>query len=179
MKIVVLGLGNPIRTDDGVGIHAIHRVSNLVPHSVQVLEGGTLGLDLLPSLRGVSHLLVLDAVDIGGPPGSLSQFADAELALLPVSKSVHLLGFVDLLSTLKLLEDSPDKVMLIGIQPESTEWGVRLSPAVDATLNDLVEASLVQISDWIESTADNVKSVPSNLPQCNRHRWESAEGVPS
>jgi hydrogenase maturation protease len=108
----------------------------------------------------------------------LSQFADAEVVSLPVSKSVHLLGFADLLGALKLLGESPEKVVLLGIQPKSTDWGVRLSPAVDAALSDLVQASLAQISSWTESTGEKVKSVPLDPAQHNRHRWESIEGVP-
>jgi hydrogenase maturation protease len=152
MNISVLGLGNLMRTDDGVGIYAIRRLSGdgRLPHSVQIIEGGMLGLDLLHSLRGVTHLLAVDAVDTGAAPGTLSRFADAELADLPTSKSVHLLGFADLLGSLKLLEDSPCEVVLLGIQPKSTDWGVTLSPIVDAALHDLVEAALDQLSHWQE-----------------------------
>jgi hydrogenase maturation protease len=152
MNISVLGLGNLMRTDDGVGIYAIRRLSadGRLPPSVQVIEGGTLGLDLLHSLRGVTHLLAVDAVDTGAAPGTLSRFADAELADLPTAKSVHLLGFADLLDSLKLLEDSPGEVVLLGIQPKSTDWGVTLSPSVDAALRDLVDAALDQLSHWQE-----------------------------
>jgi hydrogenase maturation protease len=150
MNISVLGLGNLMRTDDGVGIHAIRRLSGdgRLPPSVRVIEGGTLGLDLLHSLSGVTHLLAVDAVDTGAAPGTLSRFADAELADLPTAKSVHLLGFADLLGSLKLLEDSPGEVVLLGIQPKSTDWGVTLSPIVDAALHDMVEAALDQLSHW-------------------------------
>jgi hydrogenase maturation protease len=89
-------------------------------------------------------------VDTGAAPGTLSRFADAELADLPTAKSVHLLGFADFLGSLKLLEDSPSEVVLLGIQPKSTDWGVTLSPIVDAALHDLVEAALCQLSYWQE-----------------------------
>lgn len=156
MNTVVLGLGNPIRTDDGVGVHAIRKLTleNLLPPDVRMIEGGTLGLDLLPSLRGVTHLLALDAVDTGVAPGTLCRFADEELANLPISKSVHLLGFADLLGTLNLLEDFPAEVVLLGIQPESTDWGIRPTSAVDAAVNDLVEAALAQVSDWLKSNPE-------------------------
>jgi hydrogenase maturation protease len=153
MKLVVLGLGNPIRSDDGVGFHALQKLStyNQLPRDIQLIDGGTLGLDLLPSLRGVSHLLALDAVDTGSPSGTLTRFANAELAGLPVSKSVHLLGFADLLGTLRLLGDSPEEVILLGLQPESTDWGVVLSPAVDAAVDGLVAVALAQISTWVDT----------------------------
>jgi hydrogenase maturation protease len=150
MNIVVLGLGNPIRTDDGVGVHAIRKLAaeSVLPPEVRIIDGGTLGLDLLPCLRGTTHLLALDAVDSGEPPGTLSRFAREELARLPISKSVHLLGFADLLGAMNLLEDIPDEVVLLGVQPESTDWGTKLTPAVDAVVNDLLATVLAQISDW-------------------------------
>jgi len=95
---------------------------------------------LLYSLQGITHLLALDAVDTGAEPGALSRFAGEELVQLPVSKSVHLLGFADLLDTLRLLGEGPDEVVLLGIQPESTDWGVVLSPSVDVALDYLLEA---------------------------------------
>jgi hydrogenase maturation protease len=152
MNLAVLGLGNLIHEDDGVGIHAVRMLSvdKRFPEEIPIIDGGTLGLDLLSQLKGVSHLLVLDAVDSGASPGELSKFADDELINLPISKSVHLLGFADLLSALTLLDEAPDRVVLLGIQPESTDWGVTLSPAVDAAVNDLVEAALAQILSWLD-----------------------------
>ena len=156
MTLAVLGLGNPIRRDDGIGIHAIRLLSadSRLPRNVKVIEGGTLGLDLLHSLQGVSHLLALDAVDTAASPGSLSRFADAALLSLPVSKSVHLLGFADILGALCLLDDAPQEIVLLGMQPKSTDWGVTLSPIVDAALNDLVEAALTQIMSWMDTTGE-------------------------
>jgi hydrogenase maturation protease len=156
MNLAVLGLGNLIHGDDGVGIHAVRMLSadESFPEEVQIIDGGTLGLDLLPTLKGVTHLLVLDAVDSGARPGELSRFADDELSKLPISKSVHLLGFADLLSALTLLGEAPDQVVLLGIQPESTDWGVTLSPAVDGSVNDLVEAALAQILTWLDERVE-------------------------
>jgi hydrogenase maturation protease len=156
MNVTVLGLGNPIRQDDGIGIHAIRKLAGdtRLPKNVQVIDGGTLGLDLLPRLRGVSHLLALDAVDTGAPPGALSKFIGAELLHLPISKSVHLLGFADLLGALAVLEDVPLSVTLLGIQPESTDWGIALSPIVERALSDLIDAALGQICDWSHSTEE-------------------------
>jgi hydrogenase maturation protease len=152
MNLAVLGLGNPLRQDDGVGIHAVRMLSvdSRLPREVQIIDGGTLGLNLLPSLRGVSHLLALDAVDTAASPGTLSRFADKELISLPISKSVHLLGFADILGALNLLDDAPREVVLLGMQPKSTDWGVTLSPVVGAALSDLVEAALNQIMKWLD-----------------------------
>ena len=103
----------------------VHAIRNLqadarVPSMVQLIEGGTLGLDLLPALQGVMYLLTLDAVDTGNPPGTVTRFVNAGLDGLPVAKSIHLLGFADLLNSLRLLEQSPAKVVSLGVQPKST-----------------------------------------------------------
>ncbi|MBV8674189.1 MAG: HyaD/HybD family hydrogenase maturation endopeptidase [Acidobacteriaceae bacterium] len=152
-EIAVLGLGNLIRSDDGLGVHAIRRL--LVDHrllpDVEVIDGGTLGLDLLPRVEGASHLLVIDAVDFGAPPGTLCRFADQQLQTLSAGRSVHLLGFSDLLNALHLLGSPPRRVVLLGIQPGSTNWGITLSPSVVASLDRLVEAALSELTSWLHS----------------------------
>jgi len=172
-RVAVLGLGNLMRTDDGAGLKAARRMleDNRLPHEVQVIEGGAMGLDLLYSLQGITHLLALDAVDIGAEPGALSRFANEELVRLPVSKSVHLLGFADLLGTLKLLGEGPDEVVLLGIQPESTDWGVALSSAVDACLGELVEAAFEQISDWLAANSSSYVTDITNNQSEPRILW--------
>jgi hydrogenase maturation protease len=163
MNAVVLGLGNPIRTDDGVGVYAIRELSAENPFSsdVRMIEGGTLGLDLLPSLRGVTHLLALDAVDTGALPGALSRFANDELANLPINKSVHLLGFADLLGMINLLDGPPREVILLGLQPKSTGWGTALSTEVEVRLKDLVAAARVEISNWLNRERNDSGSCSS------------------
>lgn len=141
-----------MRTDDGVGVHAIRRSldSGQLPHGVQAIEGGTLGLDLLPRIERLKHLLVIDAVDFGASPGALSRFANQGLLALPTGKSVHLLGFSDLLSALRLLGQAPSEVVLLGVQPESTDWGVTLSHHVAAVLDDLLAAALAEIHGCLQ-----------------------------
>jgi hydrogenase maturation protease len=152
LQIRVLGLGNLMRTDDAIGMLAARRLADddRLPPGIEVIEGGTLGLDLLHAIHGISHLLVMDAVDSGVAPGTVTQFSGDELAGLPTSKSVHLLGFADLMDVLRLMEASPTEVILLGVQPDSTDWGTELTPAVAAAQPDLVEAALRQIAQWAE-----------------------------
>lgn len=151
-RIGVLGLGNLMRTDDAVGMLALRSVAEdgRLPGDVRVIEGGSLGLDLLDSLRDISHLLAIDAVDSGVAPGTVVRFEGDELAGLPVSKSVHLLGFSDLLGVLRLMDAAPAAVVLLGVQPESTDWGTELTPVVEAAQKELVEAALRQIEGWLQ-----------------------------
>jgi hydrogenase maturation protease len=148
--IAVVGLGNLMRTDDAVGMHAIERLRadpRLGP-DVSIVEGGTLGLDLLYPLEGVTHLLALDAVDAGAGPGTLLRFAGEEMAGLPAARSVHLLGFADLLAAMRLTGSVPCEVVVLGVQPEIIAWGTALSARVNAALPDLVDAAVIQIAEW-------------------------------
>jgi hydrogenase maturation protease len=149
-RICVLGLGNLMRTDDAAGMLALRRLAADAgfPRDVEVVEGETLGLDLLHDVFGVSHLLVLDAVDTGAAPGTLTRFEGQEVIDLPTSRSVHLLGLSDLIQVLRLMGAPAMEIVLLGVQPESTEWGTVLTAAVDAAQAGLVEAALAQLGDW-------------------------------
>ncbi len=148
----VLGLGNLMRTDDAAGMLATCAIRDTgrLPSDVQVIEGGTLGLDLLDKLYGTTHVLAIDAVDLGGVPGTLIRFEQEELAKLPIAKSVHLLGFSDLMDVLRLMDASPMEVVLLGVQPASTGWGTALTPAVESAQQQLVDVALRQIHTWNE-----------------------------
>jgi hydrogenase maturation protease len=149
-QIALLGLGNLMRTDDAVGMLTLRRLEKCgrLPPEVRVIEGGTLGLDLLDSLRGISHLLVLDAVDTGATPGTLKRFEGRDVDDLPVSKSVHLLGFADLMCALRLMDAAPGEVVLLGVQPASTGWGTVLTPEVESAQHALMQSAISQLAQW-------------------------------
>jgi hydrogenase maturation protease len=149
-QIALLGLGNLMRTDDAVGMLTLQTLKECgrLPPKIRVIEGGTLGLDLLDSLRGISHLLVLDAVDTGVVPGTLSRFEREEIDELPVSKSVHLLGFSDLMGALRLMDAAPSEVVLLGVQPASTDWGTALTPELERAQHALIQSALAQLAQW-------------------------------
>jgi hydrogenase maturation protease len=144
---VVLGLGNTLHTDDGIGPQTIEglRSDPRVPEDVALIEGGTLGLELLTYIWDCSCLLVLDAVDVGQPPGTLVRMSSQELQTLPGRGSVHQLGVADLLVALRILANRTPEVVLLGVQPASTEWGTELSPAVAAVLPALADAAIAEV----------------------------------
>ena len=129
--------------DLALGLNAISRGKLLAGR-----EGGTLGLDLRDSLRGISRLLVLDAVNTGATPGTLKRFEGQRVDDLPVSKSVHLLGFSDLMSALRMIDAAAAEVLLLGVQPASTEWGTILTAEVETARYDLMQAALDQLAQW-------------------------------
>jgi hydrogenase maturation protease len=153
-RIAVLGLGNLMRADDAMGMLAIERLraDPRLPRAVSLIEGGTLGLDLLYPLEGITHLLALDAIDAGAEPGTLMCFAGDAIADLPISKSVHLLGFSDLIGALRLGGSAPQQIVVLGVQPERIEWGTELTATVEAALAALVESAIRQVRQWTRET---------------------------
>jgi hydrogenase maturation protease len=145
---VVLGLGNTLHSDDGVGAQAIELLRNdpRMPADVALIEGGTLGLELLTYVWDCSYLLVLDAVDVGQPPGALVRMSSQEVQTLPGKGSVHQLGVADLMVALRVLASRTPEVVLLGVQPASTEWGTELSPAVAAVLPALADAAIAELN---------------------------------
>ncbi len=161
-KYVVLGLGNTLHSDDGVGPRAIERLKTdvRVPGDVTLIEGGTLGLELLTYIWDCSYLLVLDAVDTGQPPGTLVRMSGEGLDALPSQGSVHQLGVADLLVALRALARQQPKVVLLGVQPATTAWGTELSPPVVAAMDHLIEATITELCNQAQAAPETAASEP-------------------
>ena len=147
---VVLGLGNVIHSDDGAGVHAVQRLKEEpdVPQDIALIEGGTLGLEVLPYLWDAVRILVLDAVDLGQPAGTVVCLTGDEIRSLRRSGSVHLVGLADLLGALQLVANPPQEIVLLGVQPASTEWGTELSQEVQVAIPQLVRAARELLCRW-------------------------------
>ena len=149
-KTLVLGLGNLVHSDDGLGVHAIQSLANdpRIPSDVVLMDGGTQGLSLLPHISSFQRLLVIDALDVGEAPGSLLRVEGEALKNLPGKASVHQLGFADLMVALELLGELPEEIVLLGVQPLSTEWTTELTSPVQEALGPLVDAVIEQLKGW-------------------------------
>ncbi len=151
MSTLVLGIGNLVMSDDGIGVRVIQQLSACFrfPDGVTLLDGGTLGLDLLPQLEGVERLLVVDAVDIGKTPGTLTRLSGDDVPIVLETKvSPHQMGLKDLLAVAMLQGFAPLEMVLWGVQPEMIEMGTDLSPAVAGALNTLVKNVLLELDSW-------------------------------
>jgi hydrogenase maturation protease len=154
-RAVVLGLGNVLCSDDGAGVVAVQRLRQdyLIPDDVLALDGGTLGLSLLPHVCDAGHLLILDAISARAAPGSVLRFdGDAVGAVLSERLSVHQVGVADLLVAARWLDRSPRRVALLGVVAASTALGFGCSAAVEAQLPRLVRAAAREL-DLRESGA--------------------------
>ena len=152
---VVLGLGNVLHADDGVGPQAISRLSadSRVPAGVTLVEGGTLGLELLPYVWDCARLIVIDAIDVGEASGTVVRISREELNSLPGKSSAHQLGVADLLVALRMLAERQPQVVLLGVQPGSTDWSDELSAPVAAAMDSLVEATIRELQVQAEPDA--------------------------
>jgi hydrogenase maturation protease len=148
---LVLGLGNILLGDDGVGVRALERLQSLYdfPEELRVLDGGTLGLDLLPYVEDADRLLLIDAVQAGQEPGTLLRLEGEEVpSFLAVKLSPHQMALPDLLAAARLRGRYPSEVVLWGVQPGSMATTLDLSPPVAAQVDVLVDRVLADLGRW-------------------------------
>jgi hydrogenase maturation protease len=141
IPLLVLGLGNVLLEDDGVGSAAIARLRHRFepPAAVRVFDGGTLGLSLLPYLQMADAVVLVDAVRADAAPGTLVRLDGDDVGPAVATRlSPHQVGVVDLLDGARWLDRYPARVVLVGIVPESMELAIGLSPSVGASLTALV-----------------------------------------
>ena len=151
MAVLVLGLGNILMSDDGFGCKVVETLQRdyRFPDGLRVVEGGTLGLDLLPQLEGVDKLLVIDALQMGAAPGELFRLEGEEVPRAFANKlSVHQMGLQDLLAVAQLQGHLPQQLLVLGVQAESVDVGLEMTPAVYASLPRLVNAVVAELQGW-------------------------------
>lgn len=151
MSILVLGIGNLIMCDDGVGVRVVQLLSRRFryPAGVSLVDGGTLGLDLLPKLEGVERLLIVDAVETGGVAGSLVRLSGDHVPVaLETRLSPHQVGLKDLLAVALLQGVMPLEIVLWGVQPLRCELGLELSDPVARQLEPLANRLAAELAGW-------------------------------
>lgn len=138
---LILGIGNTLLRDEGVGIHLLNHIASQYPqwqsvYGVEMVDGGTLSFDLLTNIRADQALIVLDAVNLKHPPGTVYclQAQAMDNFLSQPGKSVHEVSLQDLFDMSRLSEQLPSKRALIGIQPDCIDWGSHLSETVQKAL---------------------------------------------
>jgi len=142
IPILVLGLGNVLCGDDGAGVMAVHRLRSAyeLPSPVRVVDGGTLGLDLLALVAAADRVILVDAVRGDDPPGTLVRLAGDEVAPAVYERlSSHQVGVADLLAGAALCERYPSEVVIVGVVPDAIELRLGCTPDVAAQLDALVE----------------------------------------
>ncbi len=142
IDLLVLGLGNLLYGDDGLGVVTVRRLARhyRVPAGVRLADGGTLGLFLLPLLGEARRVLIVDAIRRGRrAPGSIVRLEGADVAPAVRERlSPHEIGVADLLDGAALLGCPPARMVLLGLVPDRLAFGVGLSPAVERRVPALV-----------------------------------------
>lgn len=150
-RVVVLGVGNLLMADEGVGVRCVEALAGdaRLPQFVRLVDGGTSTHELLDDLEGLDLLVIVDAVITGAPPGTQVRLAGAAVPYAFGQKlSPHQHGIHDLLATLTLLDRAPKDVVLLGVVPASLALSLELSPGIAALVPVLATAVTDEVARW-------------------------------
>jgi hydrogenase maturation protease len=148
---VVMGLGNLLNRDEGLGVQALKLLDAQLGNQsdFELLDGGVLGLNLLMIVEECSHLLILDAVNVGKPAGTVVEMRKEEIPLYAgIKLSQHQITFQEVLGLANIRGFLPEHLHLVGIQPEDISIGLDLSPTIELALPEVISRALVVLENW-------------------------------
>jgi hydrogenase maturation protease len=159
-RVLVIGIGNILLKDEGIGVHVVGQLQKQdLPGNVEVIDGGTAGLDILLSQKDLYKLVVIDAINAGGEPGTVykcrfkSNEKDRFMRVFNRSEtsqvSLHQVGLLDALKAAEKMKCEPDEVVLIGIEPLEISPGLELTTQVRQSIPRVVEEVLKEIEDVV------------------------------
>jgi len=155
-EILVLGLGNTRLADDGIGVHVVRHLARdpNTPPGLKPLDAGAFGFRLLSKLTKAPAVLIVDAAELGAPPGTICLLEREELAL-HVSRggriAAHESGLVDLLTLARLNGPGPRRLALLAVQPQSLEWDEDMSAPVAESLPVVCQEVVRTVLAWQEA----------------------------
>lgn len=143
---MVLGLGNILLSDEGVGVKAVEELQNRYDCSdaVEIVDGGTMGIELLPYFEERSHILIIDAVKSGCKPGTITRIEDPP-AYFSSKTSPHQIGLADVMGVAVITDIMPQNITLFGIEPKQFSTGLSLSTEVARNLSRLVDLVIAEL----------------------------------
>jgi hydrogenase maturation protease len=151
LRTYVIGLGNPLMGDDGIGVLAQRSLEAewTVSEDVHIVDGGTWGMNLLPLIEDAENLLLIDAIERAQAPGALIKLeGDQVPRALAMKISPHEVDLHEVLAVASLRGRLPQRLVAIGLQPERIEFGLPLSPIVERGMSGLVDAVAQQLVGW-------------------------------
>ena len=148
-KNLILGIGNILLSDEGIGVRVAERMQRMsLPPDVEVLEGGVKGLDLIYFIEGREKVIVVDAVKAGAPPGTLFRFTDKDLAAKKGTlRSAHGIDFSDVIAITGFMGIKPPEIIFLGIEPESLDAGMELSPLIEKNIPILINLVMKELEN--------------------------------
>ena len=171
MDILVLGIGNVLLTDEGIGVRALKELERryTYPTNVELLDGGTAGIELLRHIRNRDYLIIIDAMKCGQKPGTVLRVEGDEVpAAFRTRISPHQLGLSDLLAAAMLTDELPANLVLYGVEPESIDIGLDLTETVEANVDKLVGA----VADELRSLGCSLVPIDANFTEKARF-WDT------
>jgi len=149
MRAVVLGIGNTILTDEAAGVRAAMALADAyrIPDNVQVIDGGTSGMEMIEDLSDLDLLVVIDVVKTGAAPGTVVKIAGDDIPVFFRRKlSPHQIALPDVLASLELLGTMPREIVVLGVEPVSLELGMEMTPTVAEKIPKLVDMALTELA---------------------------------
>lgn len=157
-RTLVLGIGNTLLSDEGSGVHVINHLRRHHPETdrLRYLDGGTLSFTLAPEIGENDHLIVVDAAQLKEAPGTIRCMENEAMDqfLGQTKRSVHEVGLLDLMDIARLTDTLPERRALIGIQPDSVDWGDQPTEAVAAAIPQAAQMVLELVDRWSQPRED-------------------------
>lgn len=153
--ILILGVGNLLLSDEGVGVHIAQRMMEMkLPPKVRVVEGGTDGFGLINIILEADRMILIDAVRGGGAPGDLYRFDVEECNPFPdlFKTSVHQISILEVINLSGLIGSTP-RTTVIGVEPKNLEMGMELSPEVEAKVPRVIEIVMEEVEKNLAEAA--------------------------
>lgn len=177
-RILVLGIGNTLLSDEGAGIHALDYLRKQLGHipGVEFVDGGTLSFTLAPAIEEADSLIVIDAAQLAEEPGSVRCFTGSAMDdfLGKARRSVHEVGLKDLIDIARLTDCLPARRALVGIQPRQIDWGERPTEAVERAIPVAAAEVVSLLQRWgIEDPA--IPASAPAIPSRARNRTAACE----
>ncbi len=157
--ILILGVGNTIQMDDGIGVHVIEEMKkNLLPENIDLFDGGTLGYDLLGIIEGREKIIVVDAVKGQQSPGTLYKFTPDDVPRDNNYDSLHQLGIIEAIRLAGLQDKAPEQTVIIGVEPEVIDWGLSLTDTVKGKIPRIIDMVMDEINVANETISPNISN---------------------
>jgi hydrogenase maturation protease len=155
MRTLVLGIGNTLLADEGVGVHTVHYLSRHYSDlpDTDFIDGGTLSFTLAGPIEDAGNLIVIDAAQLHDSPGVMKTFIGDEMDAFLTSnnkRSVHEVGLLDLMTVARLADHLPKRRALIGIQPQKIDWGESPTDDVQAAIPSVCDKVRQLVQEWQE-----------------------------
>jgi hydrogenase maturation protease len=183
-SILVLGIGNVLWADEGFGVRCVEQLNEMwdLGPDVRVMDGGTQGLYLVPYVSESAHVLVLDAVDFGDPPGALRVVRGPAVpsCMGANNLSLHQVGFQDVLAAAALLGRAPLELTLVGVQPETLDdYGGGLTATVASRVGEAVTVAMAELVRWGVTPLRRIEIGDAILPgSIGRRAYEAGRPSP-